>query len=55
PLSGRVVPEEADENVREHFVFSFRVIYEISGNNVCVLAVVHGKRLLYSELKKKTK
>ena len=55
PLSGRVVPEEADENVREHFVFSFRIIYEISLNNVCVLAVVHGKRLLYPEFGKRGK
>lgn len=55
PLSGRVVPEEENENVREHFVFSYRVIYEISGNDIYVLAVVHGKRLLYPEFKKRIK
>jgi toxin ParE1/3/4 len=55
PFSGRVIPEESDENVREHFVFSFRIIYEISRDRVCVLAVVHGKRLLYPDFRKRIK
>ena len=55
PLSGRIVPEEENENVREHFVFSYRVIYELSGKDINVLAVVHGKRLLYPEFKKRIK
>lgn len=55
PLSGRVVSEEENENVREHFVFSYRVIYELSGKDIYVLAVVHGKRLLYPEFKKRIK
>jgi plasmid stabilization system protein ParE len=55
PFSGRVVPEEMNENVREHFVFSYRLIYEISGDTVFVLAVVHGKRMLYPEFEKRMK
>ncbi len=55
PISGRIVPEEDNENVREHFVFSYRVIYEISDNVIYVLAVVHGKRMLYPEFKKRIK
>ncbi|MFH1076680.1 MAG: type II toxin-antitoxin system RelE/ParE family toxin [Pseudomonadota bacterium] len=47
PFSGRVVPEEGNENVREHFVFSYRLIYEVRVNIIYVLAVVHGKRMLY--------
>ena len=55
PLSGRIVPEEDNESVREHFVFSYRVIYEICDNTIYVLAVVHGKRILYPEFKKRIK
>ena len=55
PFSGRIVPEEGDQNVREHFVFSYRIIYEIRGDIIYVLAVVHGKRLLYPELENRIK
>jgi addiction module RelE/StbE family toxin len=55
PLSGRIVPEEDNESVREHFVFSYRVIYEICDDKIYVLAVVHGKRMLYPEFKKRIK
>ena len=44
PYSGRVIPEEKNELVRERFVYSYRIIYEIRGKAVYVLAVVHGRR-----------
>ncbi|MDJ0938856.1 MAG: type II toxin-antitoxin system RelE/ParE family toxin [Woeseiaceae bacterium] len=46
PYSGRVVPELACDDVRERFVYSYRVIYHASGDEVCIVAVVHGNRLL---------
>ena len=47
PFAGRVVPEESIESVREHFVYRYRVIYEVTDNNIVyVLAVVPGERLL---------
>jgi toxin ParE1/3/4 len=46
PFSGRIVPEFADENIREVFAYSYRVIYRIEQNDVVVAAVIHGKRLL---------
>ncbi|MEA2109044.1 MAG: type II toxin-antitoxin system RelE/ParE family toxin [Pseudomonadota bacterium] len=46
PFAGRVVPEENDDSVREHFVYNYRVIYEVRGLVIYVLAVVHGKRML---------
>ncbi|MFO1510411.1 MAG: type II toxin-antitoxin system RelE/ParE family toxin [Steroidobacteraceae bacterium] len=46
PQAGRVVPELANPNVRERFVYSYRVIYEVRGDLVEVLTVIHGKRLL---------
>ena len=53
PFSGRVVPEENNEVVREHFVYNYRVIYEIRKDTVYILAVVHGKRILPQEIKER--
>ncbi len=49
PLSGRVVPEMKDDAFREHFVFSYRVIYRIEEELIIIVAVVHGKRSLRLE------
>ena len=46
PRSGRVVPEIADENIREWFAYNYRVIYRIEEDGITVAAVVHGQRLL---------
>ena len=48
PLMGRVVPELGDDNIRERFVYSYRVIYRIEKRRVLIVAVLHGKRLLES-------
>jgi addiction module RelE/StbE family toxin len=48
PRIGRVVPELNSDEVREQFLYSYRLIYEITGDRVVVLAVIHGKRLLES-------
>ncbi len=49
PQLGRVLPELADPNVRERFLYSYRLIYEITDKTILVLAVIHGKRLLESD------
>ena len=46
PFIGRIVPEFDNENIREVFAFSYRIIYEISGDAITIAAVVHGSRLL---------
>ena len=46
PHSGRVVPEIADESIREWFAYSYRVIYRIEAEGITIAAVVHGRRLL---------
>ena len=46
PHTGRVVPEFGDENIREKFVYSYRIIYRIQGETITIAAVIHGKRLL---------
>ncbi len=49
PRIGRVVPEIGDSDVREIPVYSYRIIYEISGNNISILAVAHKRRNLKAE------
>lgn len=51
PFVGRVVPEFGDESIREVFAHSYRIIYEISRNEVTIAAIIHGKRLLELAIK----
>lgn len=44
PMSGRVVPEFGQENIREVFAYSYRIIYRVEGEMVTIAAVVHGRR-----------
>ena len=46
PQAGRVVPELNQPDVRERFVYSYRLIYRIEPQRILVTAVIHGKRLL---------
>ncbi len=55
PYSGRIVPEENKETLREFFVYNYRLIYEIKENTIYILAIVHGKRLLNDVIEKRIK
>jgi plasmid stabilization system protein ParE len=46
PLAGRIVPEFNDEQIREWFAYSYRIIYRLDQNVVTVAAIIHGKRML---------
>ncbi len=46
PLLGRMVPELAQETIRERFVYSYRLIYRIRNDTITIAAVIHGQRLL---------
>ena len=46
PKLGRVVPELKREDIRELFVYSYRLIYRLEGELITVVSIVHGKRLL---------
>jgi len=46
PQAGRKVPEFDDENIRELIVYSYRIIYRLEGDEVLIVAVIHGKRIL---------
>jgi plasmid stabilization system protein ParE len=44
PSSGRVVPEVGEQTLREKFAHGYRLIYRIVGQQVIIVAVIHGKR-----------
>ncbi|HCE41705.1 addiction module antitoxin [Alcanivorax sp. 521-1] len=46
PNRGRIVPDWGLPDFRERFVYSYRLIYRVSDDEVVILAVVHGRRLL---------
>jgi addiction module RelE/StbE family toxin len=50
PLSGRRVPEYQTEDIREQIEKPYRIIYRIKANQIDVLAVIHGARLLPDEI-----
>lgn len=52
PRRGRLVPEYRDPGVRELFVGSYRLIYQLSENSVFIIAFVHGARDLVSLLER---
>jgi toxin ParE1/3/4 len=41
---GRVVPELEDPNIRETFVYSYRLMCHVGSAQVTVLAFIHGAR-----------
>jgi addiction module RelE/StbE family toxin len=46
PQSGRIVPELNQPDIRECFVYSYRLIYRVESARILITAVVHGRRLL---------
>jgi addiction module RelE/StbE family toxin len=44
PRRGRVVPEMNDPEIREIFIYSYRLMYQITPDNIYILGVIHGKR-----------
>ena len=46
PFLGRIVPELAQDTIRERFVYSYRLIYRIRHDTITIAAVIHGRRLL---------
>ena len=50
PLSGRKVPEYQTDDIRELIVKPYRIIYRIKADQIDVLAVIHGARLLPEQI-----
>ncbi len=50
PFSGRKVPEYDAEDIRELIERPYRIIYRIKPDQIDVLAVIHGARLLNDDV-----
>lgn len=50
PLAGSIVPEVGESQFRERFVYSYRLIYRASKEQILIIAVIHGRRLLTPDL-----
>ena len=50
PFSGRKVPEYDAEDIRELIEKPYRIIYRIKPDQIDVVAVIHGARLLPDEI-----
>ena len=46
PLSGAMVPEYDDPDIREVIERPYRIIYRVMPDQIDVIAVIHGARLL---------
>jgi plasmid stabilization system protein ParE len=46
PMSGRIVPETADREIREIILGNYRIVYRVRHDKVTILTVYHGARLL---------
>jgi toxin ParE1/3/4 len=44
PERGRIVPETNQKEIRELFIYSYRLIYQITPDLISILAVIHGSR-----------
>ena len=50
PGIGHIVPELDDPNIRELFVYSYRLIYEITPDGIEILAVIHARRDFFERI-----
>ena len=49
PRIGKVVDELKDDKIRELPIYTYRIIYEVSADDIFILAVVHKRQDLQSE------
>ncbi|MDI6804399.1 MAG: type II toxin-antitoxin system RelE/ParE family toxin [Bacteroidota bacterium] len=47
PSIGRIVPEINEKNIRELIIYSYRMIYQISEDEIEILALLHCKKEFY--------
>ncbi|MGH8398892.1 MAG: type II toxin-antitoxin system RelE/ParE family toxin [Gammaproteobacteria bacterium] len=44
PRLGRAVPELEREDIRERFMFSYRIVYQLREDSILIVNVIHGRR-----------
>lgn len=50
PLLGAIVPEENQFELRERLFHNYRIIYRLRGDDVEIVSICHGARLLPPDL-----
>lgn len=55
PSAGRTVPELGREDIREILERGYRIVYRIHGEEIHILAVFEGHKLLDSEIEQNPK
>ena len=53
PLGGRVVPEFGLKDIREVIRRTYRIVYRVRGNDIVVLTIFDGRRLLANAISEK--
>lgn len=46
PMSGQMVPEYQNEEIREIIQYSYRILYSIEDSTIFILSLIHGARPL---------
>lgn len=46
PRAGSMVPEYERDDLRERFLYNYRIIYRLRGENIELVTICHGARLL---------
>jgi len=44
PYMGRIVPERNEERIREILIYSYRMIYQITLEDIEILALIHSRK-----------
>jgi toxin ParE1/3/4 len=44
PRIGRIVPELNQDDIRERFIYNYRLIYFIKADDIMIIAILHGYR-----------
>jgi plasmid stabilization system protein ParE len=50
PKIGRIVPEIERDDIRERFVYSYRLVYQVREDRIPLIAIIHGSRLLLEHI-----
>ena len=50
PNAGSIVPEYDSPRLRERFLHSYRIIYRVKGEDIQLVTICHGARLLDPEI-----
>lgn len=50
PYGAAIVPEYSQSDIREVFIYSYRIVYRILSDRIDVLAVVHGAKQLPQDM-----